>query len=401
MEDIGMEHNYLLSIIVTVYNMEKYINQCIDSILNQTYDNIEIIIIDDGSTDSSPQICDGYANNNPLFKVIHQKNAGVVSARSRGIREASGEYIGFVDGDDWIESNMYSEMMEALLESNADFIDTGYIEEYGISAQRRVAGGVSRTIILSEKHKKQMVEHILRPEDAEDKIYPSHWSKIYKKSLLSSTYDKVDSSAFLGEDLVNLLLCIYEAKSVCLLRRAYYHYRNREGSLVHYVDIDKLFKIGNLFQCIKKIVANHEDDSNIQKIVDEFYVSALLDCLDGLSTGGSKICRYFYEDIESIVGKRVVLYGAGAVGQSYFNQFICNSVITLTSWVDRNYLKLNNQCLIKSPEIIRDIDFDVIVVAMLDFKMAQTVMEHLVKMGVPNEKIIWKKPKLRFLGEGM
>ena len=322
-------------------------------------------------------------------------------ARRKGIKEASGEFIGFVDGDDWIEPNMYSEMMQILLESDADFIDTGYIEEDGQVSWRRVAGGVSRTVTLSKSQKKLMIEHILMPEDAEDKIYPSHWSKIYKKRLLKSAYNKVDPSAFLGEDLVNLICCVYEADSVYLLRKAYYHYRYRGGSLVHYADVEKLFRIGDLFKCIKKVITDQGEDLGVQKIVDEKYVNALLDCLDSLTTMEDKINRYFYSNIDEIVGKRIILYGAGMVGKSYYNQFICDQRVILAAWTDRNYLELNNQyCLIKDPEIIRSIEFDAIVIAMLHFEKAQIVMDNLVKMGVPSEKIIWEKPKLRFLGTG-
>ena len=395
-----MEQKKLLSIIVTVYNLEKYINECIDSILNQTYDNFEIVIIDDGSTDNSPQICDDYARSNPQVKVIHQKNAGLVSARNRGIREASGEFIGFVDGDDWIEPNMYSEMMQVLLESNADFIDTGYIEEYETKSERRVAAGISRTLVLTETCKQVVLEHILKPEDAEDKIYPSFWSKVYKKKLLENAYCRVDPLAFLGEDLVGLLLCIYEADNVYLLRNAYYHYRHRETSMAHFVDTDKLYKIGNLFQCIKRIIADHGNDPHLQKIVNEKYVNAMLDCLDNLTMAGDRINRYYYDDIDSIKGKKVVLYGAGAVGKSYFNQFACNQAITLAAWVDRNYLTLKNQYYsIENPESIQYVNYDIIVIAMLDMEKVQTVMHDLAQTGIPLERIIWKKPRLRFLGE--
>lgn len=395
-----MEQKNMLSIIVTVYNMETYIHQCINSILNQTYSNYEIVIIDDGSTDNSPGICDGFAKVNPKVKVIHQKNVGLVCARKRGIKEASGEFIGFVDGDDWIEPVMYAEMMRVLIESGTDFIDTGYFEEDGTVSHKRVAAGTGGTIILSEERKKIMIEHILNTDDTEDKIYPSIWTKVFKKELLEKAYGGVEPSAFLGEDLVNLLYCIYEAGSVCLLREAYYHYRYREMSMAHYVDIDKLFKVGDLFRCIRGILKSHGDEPEIKKVVNEKYVNALLDCLDSLTTQGDRIYRYYFQDIDKIIWKKVVLYGAGTVGKSYYNQFMHNYDVTLTAWVDKNYRKLNAQyCSVRNPEIIRVMDFDIIVIALLDWEKAHIVMDSLIKMGVPFEKIIWSKPRLRFLCE--
>lgn len=122
--------NDLISIIVPVYNVEKYLNKCIDSIINQTYKNIEIILVDDGSTDNSGKICDEYLLRDSRIKVIHKNNGGLSSARNEGINISSGEYIGFVDSDDWVEPNMYEEMYKKILYSNADIVDCGYWKEY-------------------------------------------------------------------------------------------------------------------------------------------------------------------------------------------------------------------------------------------------------------------------------
>ena len=96
----------MISIIVPIYKVEKYIRQCVDSIINQTYEDIEIILVDDGSPDNCPQICDDYAKTDSRVKVIHKENGGIMSARKAGLKVATGEYIGFVDGDDWIEADM-------------------------------------------------------------------------------------------------------------------------------------------------------------------------------------------------------------------------------------------------------------------------------------------------------
>lgn len=109
----------LISIIVPVYNVEKYLDQCIKSIVNQTYKNLEIILVDDGSSDNSPHICDEWAKKDNRIKVIHKENSGVSAARNVGLDKAAGEYIGFIDSDDYIEKDMYSTMLCAILESGA------------------------------------------------------------------------------------------------------------------------------------------------------------------------------------------------------------------------------------------------------------------------------------------
>ena len=101
-----------ISIIVPVYNLEKYLPRCLNSVCNQTYKNLEIILVDDGSTDKSSDICDNWAKKDSRIIVIHKKNGGVSSARNAGIKKATGEYIHFVDGDDWLELNCYEKIVE-------------------------------------------------------------------------------------------------------------------------------------------------------------------------------------------------------------------------------------------------------------------------------------------------
>ena len=115
-----MNNKHLISIIVPVYNVEKYIDKCIKSILEQTYKNLQIILIDDGSQDKSGQICDEYELQDNRIEVIHKKNGGLSDARNLGIKKARGEYIGFVDSDDYISKNMYEDMYKIIQEKDSD-----------------------------------------------------------------------------------------------------------------------------------------------------------------------------------------------------------------------------------------------------------------------------------------
>ena len=119
----------LISVIVPVYNIEEYLPQCIDSIINQSYGELEIILVDDGSTDSGGNICDRYARMDSRIKVIHKENGGLVSARKAGVNRAAGEYVTFVDGDDWIEQDAYQKLIDS--GQGADIIAFACYEEYG------------------------------------------------------------------------------------------------------------------------------------------------------------------------------------------------------------------------------------------------------------------------------
>ena len=112
----------LISIVIPVYNVEKYLKQCLDSIINQTYTNLEIILVDDGSTDNSGTICDYYSKIDKRIRVIHKKNEGQSIARNIGIKVSNGKYIGFLDSDDWVEQDMYRFLIENIEKYNADII---------------------------------------------------------------------------------------------------------------------------------------------------------------------------------------------------------------------------------------------------------------------------------------
>ena len=119
-----------ISIIVPIYNVKKYIQQCVESLINQTYKNLEIILIDDGSTDGCGELCDEFGKKDQRIHVIHKQNGGLSDARNKGIDVASGDYIGFVDSDDWISHNMYEKMLSSLKSVNADIAVCGWVEEF-------------------------------------------------------------------------------------------------------------------------------------------------------------------------------------------------------------------------------------------------------------------------------
>ncbi len=169
----------VISIIIPVYNVAPYLERCLDSIINQTYTKTEIIIVDDGSTDESPQICDNYALKDNRIKVIHKKNGGLSDARNAGISIATGDMIAFVDSDDWVSLNYLHEMYSQMIQTKADIIECGFVrtdiivvEEYGPLEYRtktyNVIDAMSELINDNELH--QVV-----------------WNKLYRKEIIDNT----------------------------------------------------------------------------------------------------------------------------------------------------------------------------------------------------------------------
>lgn len=133
-----MEQNPLISVIVPVYNVAAWLPRCVDSVLTQTYQNLEILLIDDGSTDASGEICDAYAEKDPRIRAIHKKNGGLSSARNAGLDVSNGQYIGFVDSDDWIEPEMYAEMLALMVRNEAQLVCAGRYDVDGDTGKKTI-----------------------------------------------------------------------------------------------------------------------------------------------------------------------------------------------------------------------------------------------------------------------
>ena len=170
-----------ISIIVPVYRAEKYLNRCVDSILSQTYTALEVILVDDGSPDQSGAMCDGYAKKDSRVKVIHQKNRGVAAARNRGLDMAAGDYITFVDSDDYIDPDMYLSMIRIIREYDCDVVMCDCIKEKGNKSQPYIhdirSGYYSREQLVKEYY-----PHLLVMETVEYQHYISICLSIFRKS---------------------------------------------------------------------------------------------------------------------------------------------------------------------------------------------------------------------------
>ncbi len=212
----------MISVIVPVYNVEPYLRQCLDSLVEQTFTDVEIILIDDGSVDGCPQICDAYREQDDRFVVFHTENRGLSAARNLGIDNARGEWIMFVDSDDWVEPGFCELPYRAALENRADLVifDLTRIGFDGVDPRRKpLAGGV------------------VSAQYAVDNGYYAAWNKLYLRSLFETVrYPE----GRVNEDIARTHRLVYKARRIVLLEEALYNYRNREGSITNRKDRVKL-----------------------------------------------------------------------------------------------------------------------------------------------------------------
>lgn len=218
----------MISIIVPIYKVEEYLPRCLDSIINQTYKDLEIILVDDGSPDKCGDICDKYAEMDNRIKVIHKKNGGLSSARNTGLEIASGDYIAFVDSDDWIEPNAYELLLDAIESMDVDIAIIGYRQTDGVLNQGDIQIGQNRLL-----NKDNLWDEILT------KLNNASWNKLYKAKLLGDTRYPVD--LIHGEDLIFNLEYINRCDRGVINDTVVYNYFIRPDSITGSGFSDKKF----------------------------------------------------------------------------------------------------------------------------------------------------------------
>lgn len=245
----------MISVIVPVYNVEAYLRECVDSILNQTYRDLEIILIDDGSPDKCGSICDEYAEIDERVRVIHTNNSGLSSARNTGIEAAKGEYIGFVDSDDWIESRMYEILLDRMNESGADIVVGQYWYESETN-KRRI--GMNQKVVLPPE---QAVRWIVL-----GKLNNLAWNKLYKTKCWKNVRYPVNC---VYEDITTTYKAVLNANKVATSPECIYHYREREDGITATVSMSNMRDYWRAFylryQDLKTDPLFEEDNQVIEK----------------------------------------------------------------------------------------------------------------------------------------
>lgn len=213
----------LISIIIPVYKVEKYLEKCIQSLINQTYENLQIILVDDGSPDNCGKICDEYAKKDHRIEVIHKSNEGLSDARNKGIEIAKGEYIGFIDSDDYIESDMYEVLYNLLKQYNADVsICNFYTVSQGKIAIKNAENGIK------EYNRIEILKEVL----LDNNIQSYAWNKLYKKELFDEIKYPVGKKY---EDIGTTFYLLEKCNKVVVTGKPEYYYINRQDSIVNNV----------------------------------------------------------------------------------------------------------------------------------------------------------------------
>lgn len=253
----------LISVIVPIYNVEKYLSECIESILNQSYRYLEVILIDDGSTDQSGIICDKYSEHDSRVKVIHQKNGGAANAKNAGLMAATGIYLAFADGDDYLETDAFSYMVRLLEERNADVVQACF---------RKVYRDRQSNVCATKKVLEFSPENYMRRYTT-DWTCGLLWDKLYKRKLYENIFfeegHKIDDEFFTYQGIMR-------AKKIVYCPKVVYNYRQRKSSVMYAESSQQkivLDKLEYLDKRRREVISNFP---KLEQSFNEHYLNMLL-----------------------------------------------------------------------------------------------------------------------------
>lgn len=281
---------WLISVIVPVYNVSKYLSKCVASLIGQTYRNLEIILVDDGSTDDSGAICDELAKSDSRILVIHKHNGGPTSAMKAGSFASHGEYLNFVDSDDWVDLNMIEEMVAFLTGSANEVVSSDYVIEKDTGAQTYCYQGLMPGIYDRELIEEKVIPYLLGFENR--RITMSRCMKLISRELILDNLHYTDDKVLMGDDMTVMLPAIMDAKRLVIMdHKAYYHYLYLTDSVVHRYDAKLLDNIKFLRAVLEKILRDKFSEADlIYQLgqLDKEYIFLLMLVLKNEARGNSQ-----------------------------------------------------------------------------------------------------------------
>lgn len=310
-----------LSVIIPVYNSEKYLNRSIESLLNQTYKNIEIILVDDGSTDSSPEICDLFAEKEKNISVIHKENGGVSSARNAGFDVAQGEYIAFLDSDDYLSNKIYKTLIEDIETNNADIAISGFSREVG----KNTFVPYCKDKFEKEFSREEMISNLLQ-----NRYYSCSINNVvFRKDVVKDI--KFDVKISYNEDLLYLFNIMKKCKTAYFTSEPLYFYCDNDGSASNAKFNKKMMTIIDVWDKIIDDIKT--ENEQLQGIAIQQYVRNNLMCAMLAVEGGYNDKKDFHR-IQQNVRRNLKNYLSGSASRGYkFYAVVISISLTLFRFI--------------------------------------------------------------------
>lgn len=337
-QNIESKERPLITVAVTIYNIKEYLKRSIESVCNQTYENLEILLVDDGSMDGSAEVCDDYAGEDSRIRVIHKKNGGPSEARNMAMEQAKGEYIAFVDGDDWIDADMYENMYLAITKADADLAVCSYKQV----SVNHVQDTSTDTILYFEQD--EALESFIKEEE-EVQIQNAAWNKLFKKELLKELRFPVGK---LYEEIVFTTKLLHMAKRVVYLNQCYYNYVvDRVGSIMNTGMNKRIFTDQiPLYYEKRKYLQSIERQDLVDIHNFFFYKRMLLHYLELKKTRPEDYRNYCKKIVQIIKEEKKYIPGAYSSSISSKNDAVKMKMFQVSPWIYEEFIRINEEYLL-------------------------------------------------------
>ena len=373
-----------VSVIVPIYNIAPYVHQCVSSIINQTYKNLEIILVNDGSTDESVYFCEYFKKIDKRIKVIHKKNGGLVSARKSGIKEANGEYVFYVDGDDWLKKDCIEMYVNEAIKNNSDVVIGSHFREF-IGIFKKMNNIIPFGIYNKEKLS-EIYSYIISDKNFfRHGIYTYSWGKLYKREIALKFQLEVLDNLTIGEDAAFLYPLLFNIEKLSIINYSGYVYRHRPNSMLKvYGEIkDEIKKLKILFDFLYEKL----NKFNVKQLYEYFYYLSLV--RSGAFLENLEVKNYLNILTDIPKGSKIILYNSGSFGQRIYQGLKKSKYYNVVAWADEDHYESQIMGLpVISPFDIKNMEFDYIIIASFDFSFIEQTKKLLLDNGVVLNKIV-------------
>ena len=383
----------LISVIVPIYRIERYLGICIESILDQTYQNLEVILVDDGSPDRCPELCDLYAAKDSRITVIHKPNGGLVSARKAGIRASHGDYIGVVDGDDRIGRGFYMSLYSSLSESGADAAVAGFTRD--LFSRSQVILNTLPSGVYEGKQLKRLYASMLSCGEFHSYGVTTYlWNKLFRRECILDCQLNVDDGISIGEDAAAVYPALLRCQKVCITDNCAYHYRQREDSMLKQSRSfsNEAASLRLLYRFLSEQFQSYPPEYRLTEQLDDWILGTFIirsggmDCLHQSLPEGFP----FAVDIRS---RSVAVCGGGTFGQQLVRRMKQSGHSRIAGWYDEDYREYRRCCMDVDPLCdIPSCRFDYIIIAKLDRVSVDAYRRQLLDLGVSPRQILSIEP---------
>jgi glycosyltransferase involved in cell wall biosynthesis len=380
-------YDILVSIIVSIYNVQNCLEKCIQSIVNQTYRNLQIILVDDGSEDESLEICYRFAKEDKRILVLHKANGGVVSARKYGAKYLKGEYILTVDGDDWIDENRVYHFVEEVNKSKSQMVYlAGYYKDF-TNHSIRYMDYSKEEIYDRNQTQNAFISQIMRKEYF---FHPNVNLALWSWGIHSELYKKnqmyIADNVSLGEEIPCVLMCLAQSDKISVINEAGYHYTQRTTSMTNTANKRNMDAVKVWSKCCKKVFCQLNLMRECECIYRHYYINYLLTINYEFLFLKYPATLFPYSKVT--MGSRIVVYGAGKFGRNFVNTILkWNATYKIVLWVDKESGNKIGDLEVSEIKKIRDVEFDYVVIAAIFHEISSQIKKDLIDFGVDREKI--------------